>query len=196
MKTIDARGLACPQPVLLTSKALLETDAVTTIVDNVAATENLRRFASSKGCEVQIRPENEWFHVELLRSGTVKSPAPEAIPVQETAAKTVLLVTSEGIGQGSEELGQVLTRALFHTLGEMDTLPATAIFMNAGVKLTVTGSPVLDDLKALEARGVELFSCGTCLKYFELLDQLAVGKVSNMYEIAEFLMGAGKVVRL
>lgn len=202
MKTIDARGLACPQPVLLTKKALEEGDEVTTLVDNVAATENLRRFASSKGCEVQIRAENQWFHVELRRLGQAQSvtpqerPAPAAATGTGTNNGTVLLITSADLGRGSEELGQVLMRAFFHTLGEASDLPSKVIFMNSGVKLTVAGSPVLEDLKALDAKGVALFSCGTCLNYFELMPQLAVGGVSNMYEITENLLSAQKVVRL
>lgn len=200
MKTIDARGLACPQPVLLTKKALEEGHEVTTLVDNVAATENLRRFASSKGCEVQIRPEKEWFHVELRRLGQAQSASPQGLPAPEVATGrstgTVLLITSADLGRGSEELGQVLMRAFFHTLGEASDLPAKVIFMNSGVQLTVASSPVLEDLKALEAKGVALFSCGTCLNYFELMPQLAVGGVSNMYEITENLFGAQKVVRL
>ena len=199
MKTIDARGLPCPQPVLLTHKALQEADEVTTIVDNLTATENLRRLASGKGCEVQVRAEKDVFHVTLHRIGQVTNHSQTETPLLPaeagTKTKTVLLVTSDGIGQGSQELGQVLMRAFFHTVGEMEALPSVVIFMNNGVRLTVNGSPVLDDLKTLEARGVELCSCGTCLKYFELTDRLAVGHVSNMYEIAETLFGAGKIVR-
>lgn len=200
MKTIDARGLACPQPVLLTKKALEEGYEVTTLVDNVAATENLRRFASSKGCEVQIRAENQWFHVELRRLGQTQSVSPQELsaPAAATGTNTgtVLLISSADLGRGSEELGQVLMRAFFHTLGEASDLPSKVIFMNSGVKLTVAGSPVLEDLKSLDAKGVALFSCGTCLNYFELMPQLAVGGVSNMYEITENLLSAQKVVRL
>lgn len=196
MKTIDARGLACPQPVLLTRKALQEVDEVTIIVDNLAATENLRRLASNEGCEVQVRAEKDVFHVALRRIGRAAGPsqAEAPLPTAEAGTKTVLLVTSDGLGQGSQELGQVLMRAFFHTLGEMKSLPSVAIFMNNGVKLTVNGSPILEDLKNLATRGVELLSCGTCLNYFEITDRLAVGRISNMYEIAEALFQAGKIV--
>jgi len=199
MKTIDARGLACPQPVLLTKKALEEEGEVTTLVDNVAATENLRRFASSRGCTVQIRPEKEWFHVELRRLGEAPSASPQGLPApvaEGTSTGTVVLITAADLGRGSEELGQVLMRGFFHTLGEVEALPAKIIFMNSAVQLTVAGSPVLEDLQALDARGVEVFSCGTCLNYFQLMPQLAVGRVSNMYEITEHLFGAQKVIRL
>jgi selenium metabolism protein YedF len=100
------------------------------------------------------------------------------------------------MGRGPAELGQILVRGFFHTLGEVEPLPQTAIFFNAGVKLACQGSPVLDDLRALEAGGLEILVCGTCLGYFELTDQLAAGQVSNMYDIAETMLRAGKVVNL
>jgi len=70
------------------------------------------------------------------------------------------------------------------------------IFINAGVKLTVDGSPVLEDLQALEPRGVNILACGTCLGHFELKEKVAIGEISNMYTIVETLLGAGKVVAL
>jgi selenium metabolism protein YedF len=100
------------------------------------------------------------------------------------------------MGRGDEQLGQILVRGFFHALGEVQPLPDTIIFLNSGVKLTVTGSPVLEDLRALRARGVEILACGTCLGHYGLKEQIAVGEVSNMYAIAETLLNAGKVVSL
>jgi selenium metabolism protein YedF len=109
----------------------------------------------------------------------------------------VLLVPSEQFGRGdAPELGTLLVRGFFHTLGEVQPLPDKVVFLNSGVKLVVKGSPVLEDLQALAAQGVEILACGTCLGYFGLTDQVAVGQVSNMYTIAETLLQAGKVVSL
>jgi selenium metabolism protein YedF len=89
-----------------------------------------------------------------------------------------------------------LVRAFFHTLGEVQPLPDTIIFLNSGVKLVVTGSPVLDDLRALRDQGISILACGTCLGHYGIKDQVATGEISNMYSIAEALLGAGKVVSL
>ncbi len=202
MKTIDARGLACPQPVLLTHKALQEHDEVTTLVDNQVATENLRRLATGKGYEVQVRSDPDGYLVHLRHPGRTPelpgmSAAPDPAPEpQGTQGGTGLLLTADALGHGSEELGQLLIRTFFHTLGESQTPPSTAIFMNSGVKLAVEGSPVLEDLGILAGKGMAILVCGTCLKHFDLMERLAVGQVSNMYEISEHLLGAPRVLRM
>jgi selenium metabolism protein YedF len=108
----------------------------------------------------------------------------------------ILVVSSDIMGRGDAELGNILVRAFFHTLGEVEPLPQTIIFFNAGVKLACQGSPGLDDLRALENSGIEMLVCGTCLGYFELKEELGVGQVSNMYDIAEAMLRGGKVVNL
>jgi selenium metabolism protein YedF len=107
-----------------------------------------------------------------------------------------LSISSDTVGQGSDELGGILMRAFMHTFMEVEPRPDTIIFMNNGVRLTVSGSPVLEDLQALAHEGVEILVCGTCLNYFEITDDVAVGEISNAYTIAETLLQAGKVVRL
>lgn len=196
-KQIDARGLACPQPVLLTSQALETNDEVVTLVDNVAATENLRRFGTKRACAVQVEEGADGFRVVLRRADATPAVAPAAVPASATpGTATVLLVASDRIGQGSDELGLVLARSFFHTLGEMKEPPTTLIFMNAGVRLTLDDSPVLEDLKLLAEKGATVLACGTCLNYFEVASRLAVGRISNMYEIAETLLEAQRTVRL
>ena len=106
-----------------------------------------------------------------------------------------MLITSDQLGTGDERLGRLLMRAFLKTLKELDALPGQAIFMNSGVRLSTEGSDLLDDLRALESRGVEIMSCGTCLDYYGLLDALRVGRKSNMFEIATALLAAEQVVR-
>jgi selenium metabolism protein YedF len=195
-KVVDARGLACPQPVILTRNALQESDAVTTIVDNETAKSNVSRMAAKQGCQVGAEEREDGIYVHLTKG---EQPVEETAP-QPLAAPAggplVLAVPSDIMGRGDEELGGILVRAFFHTLGEVEPLPQTLIFFNSGVKLVVEGSPVVEDLQALEARGIEILACGTCLGYYELKDKVAVGEVSNMYTIAETLLSAGKVVSL
>jgi selenium metabolism protein YedF len=100
------------------------------------------------------------------------------------------------MGRGDAELGHILIRGFFHTLGEVEPLPDTIIFFNSGVKLVVEDSPVLEDLQNLCGRGIEILACGTCLGHYDLKDKIAVGEVSNMYTIAETMLGAGKVINV
>jgi len=195
-KIVDARGLACPQPVILTRKALQESDAVTTIVDNETAKSNVSRMAAKQGCQVDVEEREDGFYVRLTKG---EQPAEEAAPQMAAAPASgplVLTVPSDVMGRGDEELGGILVRAFFHTLGEVEPLPQTIIFFNSGVKLVVQGSPVVEDLQALKAQGIEILACGTCLGHYGLKERVAVGEVSNMYTIAETMLGAGKVVSL
>jgi selenium metabolism protein YedF len=101
------------------------------------------------------------------------------------------------MGRGEhEKLEHVLVRRFFHTLGEVEPIPDTIIFFNSGVKLVVEGSPVLKDLQALSEQGIEILACGTCLGYYDLSEKVVVGEVSNMYTIAETMLGAAKVINL
>ena len=196
-KTVDARGLACPQPVILTRKALRESADVQVIVDNQVAQRNVARMAEKSGHTVRIEKRQEGIHLFISTEGTSAEPAPEREPESAVDDSLVLFVSSEHMGRGEhEELGHVLIRGFFHTLGEIEPIPGTVIFLNSGVKLVVEGSPVLEDLMALAGRGVEILACGTCLSYYELETKIVVGEISNMYTIAETLLNAERTVQL
>jgi selenium metabolism protein YedF len=208
-KLVDARGLACPQPVLETRKALRESSALqdgsvlTVIVDNDTAQKNVTRMAEKSGHAVQAEHKGDGIYLHISGQGpTWQGTEPQELMVGRTVAlpaegPLVLFVASQYMGQGEhEELGTILVRAFFHTLGEVEPLPETIIFINSGVKLVAEGSPVVEDLNALCSQGIEVLACGTCLDYYGLKDKLAAGEISNMYTIAEALLGAGKVVKL
>ena len=191
-KIVDARGLACPQPVVLTKKALEEVDQLTTIVDNATARENVSRLARKENCEVEVEEKVEGIFLHLTKTGSKETDL-AAVPM---AGPTVVVVGGDCMGRGSEELGDILVRSFMHTLNEAEPRPDKLIFFNSGVKLTVEGSEVLEDVKALEEGGAEILVCGTCLDYFKLKEKIAVGEVSNMYTIAETLLGAGRTVTI
>lgn len=115
----------------------------------------------------------------------------QAIPA---SGQIVLAVSSDGMGRGDDELGQVLLRNHLHVLAELNPRPDVLIFYNAGVKLAVKGSPALEDLKTLAGQGVQILLCGTCLNHFGLKDKVAVGEISNMYAISETMLNAAKVI--
>ena len=194
---VDARGLSCPQPVIMTRNALRESGAVTTIVDNETSRHNVTRMAEKAGCTVRVEERDDGIYLHIIRGEAAQEEAAPQPVTTPGRGPLVLVVPSEFMGRGEHaELGQILVRGFFHTLGEVEPLPDTIIFFNSGVKLVVEDSPVLEDLQELRERGVEILACGTCLGYYGLKEKIAVGEVSNMYTIAETMLRAGKVVNL
>ncbi len=118
------------------------------------------------------------------------------VPRAEEAEALVLAISSDTMGRGDDDLGRLLLRSHLHVLREVTPRPDVILFLNSGVRLTVEGSPAVDDLQALAAQGVRMLLCGTCLGHFELKDQVAVGEVSNMHAISETMLRAAKVVNL
>lgn len=192
-KIIDAKGLSCPQPVLLTKKALEQEDEVTVIVDNQPAFENIKRLGNNLGCALHTeKKEDGTFRVHLSREAKVRV-APQ-LTSSGAAGPLVIAISSDRLGRGNDELGYVLIRSFLHTMLSLEPLPHTMIFYNTGVKLTVKDSDVLDDLKELEKKGVAILVCGTCTNYFGISNNLGVGTISNMYDIASVMATAGRLV--
>ncbi len=191
-KTIDARGMACPMPVINTKKILeaMEKGAVTTLVDNEAAKDNVKALANSMGCGVEIEQEGNEYRVHITKKN-VKMGSDDLV-----TGNIVLLISTSELGRGSAELGDILMKSFVFTLVESDKVPQTILFVNGGVYLTCADSTVLEHLINLRNRGVEILSCGTCLDYFNLKDKLAVGQVSNMYTIYEKMSAADKVISI
>ncbi len=200
MKKVDAKGLECPQPVLLAKKALEETAAVEVSVDNETAVENLKRLGTKLNCGLNINDkEDGTFTVTLTRSGEGKGSSDtetRSLPVTggNGSGSLVVVISSERMGRGDDELGDILVRAFIHTLTELDEYPESIILYNSGVKLAVKDSPAADDLILLQEKGVDILVCGTCANYFEISDNLGAGRISNMYDIAGLMTGAGRLV--
>ena len=191
-RSIDARGLPCPQPVILARKALAEGgfDLLELRVDTPSAPENLVKFATYAKCEVSLQEGAGETLVRITPAGGA-APACDITPELEALSArraAVVLITAEGIGQGDADLGRLLMKGFLYTLTESDHPPRTLLFMNGGVKLAVSGSPALEHLKALAEGGTEVLSCGTCLDAYGLKESLAVGGVTNMYDIAAHLL--------
>ena len=198
MKTVDCRGLACPQPVMETKKALdrSEIKEIVVLVDNPTSRENVSRFATSQGYQVSLKEEKDHSAITIRRGEGGQGGGKPTPPKASIEGGLVFFIDSESIGRGSEELGGILMRALLHTLGEADIKPQKIILANSGVKLACEGSPVLEDLQTVASQGVEILACGTCLNYFELKERQRTGRVSNMYEILSALSQAGKIVKI
>jgi len=193
-KEIDARSLSCPQPVILTKKALEDNSSIVVIVDNETSRENVRRMAQSLGCEVRIELKDEDTYIHITREYSCESP--QANADTDSQEPVVVVIGSDTMGRGHEELGGVLMKSFLHTLIETSPQPDTMIFLNTGVKLTITGSDVIEDLQILSNKGMNILVCGTCLNFFEIKDQLCVGTVSNMYDIAATMLKAKHLVQV
>ena len=207
--TIDARGEACPIPVVRTLKALgalAGPGSVETLVDNEIAVQNLTRMGEGKGCTVASERlgEKEWrvtvtTDVALGVSGAEAESATCEVPGTPVAApapkNVVVAITSECMGTGDDVLGKKLMGSFVYSLTQLDELPATVLLYNGGAHLSCEGSAALEDLRGLAASGVEVLTCGTCLDHYGIADTLAVGEVTNMYVIAQRLCGASHVVR-
>ena len=199
MIKIDARGDACPLPVVKAKKAIAELRGpgeVEVLVDNEIAVQNLTKMAQQKGylSSSEKLAEQEYrvrFTIkdtpaaETAVPGKVKQQAEAETCIPDARTDTVVVIASDKMGEGAEELGKTLLKAFVFSLTQQDKLPKTIC----------EGSPMLEDLKALEAEGVEILTCGTCLNYYGITEKLAVGGVTNMYVIAEKMLNAGNVVK-
>jgi selenium metabolism protein YedF len=199
MKEIDARGLACPAPVLET-KAVVENDqpaGIRVLVDNPAARENVARFLSSRGYVINTGQQGKDLFV-VGTCGEKERTAPLPVPDLKTASKKIMVIAAtDRFGFGDDELGLKLMVNFIKTLKEMGPELWRLVFINNGVKLTVAGSEILPVLKEYEEHdGVTILVCGTCLTHFNLLDQKQVGETTNMLDIVTAMQLADKVISL
>lgn len=207
MITVNAMGDACPIPVVKTKNAIKEMNGsgiVEIYVDNEIAVQNLTKMANQKQYEVKSeRLEENKFRVVMTigdvswegdRHPEQKSDACELCR-PDSRRDTVVVISSRHMGSGDEELGRVLMKGFIFALTQQEELPVRMLFYNSGAYLTCEESPELKDLKSLEAQGVEIMTCGTCMNYYGLSEKLQVGTVTNMYAIAETMMQAGHVVK-
>ena len=205
MITVNAMGDACPIPVVKTKNAIRELGeaggVVETLVDNEIAVQNLTKMANQKGYGVKSEKlaVNQFKVTMTVGEGAVApavNEAEECLVVPGGKKKTVVVaISSDKMGEGRDELGHILMKSFLYALGQQDELPDAIIFYNGGAHVTCQESPALEDLKSMEAQGVEITTCGTCLDHYGLRDQLKVGSVSNMYAIVERLTGADLVIK-
>ena len=200
---VNAVGKQCPLPVIETKKVIEDMKGMGIVevsVDNEIAVQNLRKLAMHKKLEViDEKVSDELYLVKIAVDGEgseEKSIEEEIVPASEVRKRnTVVVLGSDAMGNGSDELGKILMKGFVFALTKQNTLPQTILMYNSGVRLASEGYDSIADLKLLEEEGVEILACGTCLSFYELSDKLKVGSVTNMYEIAEKMTEAGLIVR-
>jgi selenium metabolism protein YedF len=207
-KSIDARGLACPQPVILTRKALGAggLDKIEVTVDNDAARENVVRFLNFAGAPEPLVVSAGTLHTisavvtpamtaKIADGMTVSAMEEEPLPAEaQRYGGKILFFSADQIGHGDEFLGKLLVKGLLYTVSELASPPKTLVFMNSGVRLAAEREETIDLLKIIQGKGAEILVCGTCLDYYRLKEKLGAGRVSNLYEITEKFLSSADVV--
>jgi selenium metabolism protein yedF len=186
----NAKGMACPLPVIETKKLLEEYEVVETTVDNLIATQNLAKLAEQMSYDIDTKKISDEEYIVTISGKGIKE-----VKVINTLDDSYVVVINKSImGHGSEELGKKLMKSFIYTLTEQEILPKKIIFYNEGALLVdKTRSHVLKELQELEENGVEIMCCGACIDYYKV--ELAVGNSSNMYFIVEDMRTANRVVR-
>ena len=204
---VDAIGDVCPLPVVKTKNVIKEMKSSATIeilVDNEIAVQNLTKMAKITGYPVSSKKleENKYLvsmDVIIKEEGqeekAEQAEEPAVCIPDARRGNKVIVISANQMGVGSEELGKTLLKGFLYAVTQQEELPGTMLFYNSGVYLTCEESPALDDLKSLEAQGVNIMSCGTCLNYYGLTEKLKVGSVTNMYDIVETMEKADLLIK-
>jgi len=204
MKIVDTRGLTCPAPLIRTRQVLTEAapdETVQVIIDNSTSLSNVRRYLTDNKLSYTVKEEGDLAIVTVTRGEkeelstneteycTTDTTAPEGV------RKTVVAITTERMGTGDDELGTKLMITFFRTIVMVEPAPDSMVFYNAGVKLAMDDSPVLEHIRELIGKGTAIYLCSTCVNHFGIRDRLPVGSFSDMYQIVNILKDADHIIR-
>ncbi len=198
MKIIDAKGLVCPQPLILTKKALKKVEVneqFIILLDNETSVQNINRFLKENNAQSEIDKEDEIYKIIVTK-------LPENIP--EPASDNLKIINGIKVGThvyvfkkvrvAEDELGEMLTFGFLDTIKEVEPLPDKMIFYHEGVKMVLEDSPVLEKLKDMERMGVEILICGDCVNFYKVKGKVRVGTISNAYDILKAFTDAGHLI--
>jgi len=192
---IDARGLACPKPVINTKKELdnIEEGIVVVTVDNHIAKQNILKLSNSLNCESRvIKDEKDLISIEIKKGENVIIEE----QVKDELENKCIFISSNKMGKGNDELGDILMKGFIYTLTESKPYPKSILLVNSGVKLSTENYDTVQNLKILEESGVEILSCGTCLDYYGLKESLKVGSITNMYTIVDIMKNSSQTISI
>jgi selenium metabolism protein YedF len=203
MKIVDTKGQLCPAPLIAAKRALKETaegESFIVLTDNKTSFDNLSRFLKDNKAEFHVSETGGVWALTIKKTtGELIKPNAEDYCAPEVAhfekGNYVVAITSDKMGEGDAELGQLLIINFIKALKDLDKLPQHIVFYNKGVILAVNDSPVVEHIIDLEKMGVEIHLCATCVNHYKLEKNIAIGTLSNMYSIAEILASAGHVIR-
>ncbi|MDR0409894.1 MAG: sulfurtransferase-like selenium metabolism protein YedF [Spirochaetaceae bacterium] len=213
MKTLDMLGQPCPIPVVKAKEVLAVGDAegVIVLVDNIAAVRNLEKMANGTGCGFSYTEEAmsgaSVYRAVIVKgvnshqsgtevSNSTRNETPETFKPAEKKKGPVVLISSDCMGRGADDLGRLLIKGFIFSLTQIDPPPEALVFLNGGARLTTGEANTVPDLKTLEEKGAGVYTCGTCANYYKLADSLAVGSIVDMMYIANLLSGASSVITI
>ncbi len=200
-KVVDARGMVCPKPLIMTKKALNElalNESMVVWIDNETSKLNVQRFLEDNHMDTLVNEKEGYFELHVTkRESSLTHPDAQSYCQPSTQAKKphVVAISSNIMGSGDHDLGEILIKAFINTIREVSPLPSSIIFYNRGIFLALENSPVHDSLIELHQKGVEILVCGTCADYFDKKSSVKIGTISNMYTIIERLTQAGHVIK-
>ena len=195
MIQVNAIGDVCPLPVIKTKKALKElvSGQIEVLVDNTFSVQNIEQYIKSTGCSFKTEQKGEHFSILIEKQANPQLDTSQCKELNPT--KTIVILSSDTMGSGDDELGHILMKGFIFALTQQDVLPEAILLYNSGVKLSVTGAAALNDLITLEKIGVKIMVCGTCVNHFGIADQLGTGEITNMYSIVEEMRSADRILR-
>ena len=203
MRIVDTKGLNCPVPIIETRKALKSAragEAFLVLTDNKTAFSNISKYLDDNKIKFNVSEENgTWtFKITKKTGEKIKTMAKEYC--ETTKPETIkgnysVVISSEYMGHGDNKLGRKLIKSFFDVLCCLDSMPSAIMFYNSGVKLAVIDSPVIEMLRDIEGKGVEILICGTCVNHFKLGDRIKIGRITDMYMITQKLSETGKIIR-
>jgi len=202
MITLNMLGKPCPMPVVEAKKALLQDQDVMVLVDNIIAVQNLEKMAIGlgHGFSYEQKSETEYTVAIMVKNAGSQSAScqvmqPETMPL-DIVSGMIFLITGDQIGISAGEPGKKLMQTFLYSLAQLPKAPSIILLINAGVKLAAQGSEALEHLKTLAEHGADIRSCGQCLNFYGLTEKLAVGKITNMMEIVEFLTSSRRTITI
>ena len=200
MQVVDGKGLLCPQPLILTRKALkncLPGETLQIECDNTTAFQNILTYLKDQSLTPAGIEKDGIFRIEVVNQKIEESNDPGTFSLSPAICSSawVVAVSSDRMGEGDPQLGAILMKGFLNALHEQPVLPTHLIFYNSGVKLVTNDSGVISSLRDIEAGGVEILVCGTCVDFYEIRNQLGAGRISNMFTLTEIMAGTGHVVK-
>ena len=192
MNTIDCKGLKCPQPVIMVKNYFdkIEAGTAEVIIDNEVAKNNISKLANSCGFKYETHEKDGLYSIEITKDASSNKFK------DEITKNPVIIVSTDKLGVGDDKLGAILMKSYLYALSESDVLPTDLLFLNSGVKLTISDSTCLETIKTIKEKGVNIMSCGTCLDFYNIKDKLGVGEITNMYTIVEKMNTSSNCIKL
>lgn len=203
-KFVDCRGMVCPQPLVETRREIKKSnpgEAITVVVDNSTSLKNILRFLEDNGVECVVKQEAEsssiTFNVPLQMTQPDKRAEEycDVSPKPDVNSGFIVLLNSATMGKGNDELGKILMKGFLSTLLELKATPTEIICYNSAVTLALKSSDTAATLQQISERGVKITLCGTCVDFYNLRDDLAVGQISNMLYIAQRLSSGVRIIQ-